>query len=513
VSGAAIAGGVIVAGALTGGVAIGAVIAIGGAAYAIKKGIERYHSYERNAELRQRWILLGSEYTRLSAEEQAKKRTKLCEVTSADAKDCIRKCVVHLRKALDHYNSALKTPPVGEALTCDDAVTRAKPIFKFIHEYDKFRSYLLPNLLAASTMIEDYHKMSIKWRQTLREVELKLGTHMVRNSHSQCTVCYNRRTAPAAAPARTAAQFDIVALAAQIPEMFNELVAAVAVSKTNTRSGGAGAVSGNAEKRWKKFRDDLLRRYDEPSRGRQVRHFVANRNLATDPSEKVAFAVGQLLDVGSAAGSPFMAGLLSTVAKGAVSAGTQLVEVLAGAGIAAGGSATNANQILLRPANVQGPPLDTQFASDEDVKKAFKYDAIAAEKLIGKISTHWQEGMDSVDILRDYLTRRDFYSCDEAMNMAIALAEFVHHFSKMEKYLLAYYIVVARLMDVARRLVEAETAAYNRLDALKPQVTSATHHQRCRDHGSACYGPKILTSGVLRKTIVGQLDGEAHKPL
>jgi hypothetical protein len=309
VSGAAIAGGVIVAGALTGGVAIGAVIAIGGAAYAIKKGIERYHSYERNAELRQRWILLGSEYTRLSAEEQAKKRTKLCEVTSADAKDCIRKCVVHLRKALDHYNSALKTPPVGEALTCDDAVTRAKPIFKFIHEYDKFRSYLLPNLLAASTMIEDYHKMSIKWRQTLREVELKLGTHMVRNSHSQCTVCYNRRTAPAAAPARTAAQFDIVALAAQIPEMFNELVAAVAVSKTNTRSGGAGAVSGNAEKRWKKFRDDLLRRYDEPSRGRQVRHFVANRNLATDPSEKVAFAVGQLLDVGSAAGSPFMAGL------------------------------------------------------------------------------------------------------------------------------------------------------------------------------------------------------------
>lgn len=62
-------------------------------------------------------------------------------------------------------------------------------------------------------------------------------------------------------------------------------------------------------------------------------------------------------------------------------------------------------------------------------------------------------------------------------------------------------------------LVKAESAAYNWRAGLKPQISSATHHQSCRDHGSVCYGPKILITLVVRKTVVGQIDGVPHKPL
>lgn len=518
-------GSVVIAGALTGGLAIGAVIAIGGAAYAVKKSIERFESYHRNAELRTRWIQLGAEYTNLNAQEQMAKREKLSSVSEADAKDCIRKCIVHMRKAIDHYNTHIKTPSNDAINSCDQAVARAKPLFKFIHEYDKFRSYLLPNLLALQTMLCDYEKMAREWSKNLRIVEQDIARHISVGSHSQCDAaeCYHSSAGATAGAARVpTANFDLERMLAQIVPAFDELVSGVAQNKVERRTGAVVHFHGETpqgDTRWQIFRADLTRRYDEPSRGRQVRHFVTNRSMATSKTEKATFAVSQLLDTGSAAGSPFLTGVISSIAKGAVSAGTQLVDVLAGAGIGAlstaaeGADLRNADAIL-RPGGVPAAPLDSSFKNDDDVKKAFKDDAIAAEKLIVKIGTHWEAGMEALEPINDYSEylkqhQGTFWSCSQAMNMAVALAEFCHHFSKMEKYLLAYYFVLMRLVAVGKELAQVEAIAYNQIAALRLQVANDTHHSRC---DSVCYGPKIITSGVIRKTVQIHKD-KVHKPL
>ena len=511
ITGAAAVGGLVAASILTGGAALGAAIAIGGAAYAIKKGIERYHSYERNAQLRHRWIQLSAEYRQLAAPEQAAKRTKLAEATTADAKDCIRKCVVHLRKAVEHYNTNLKNPAADAVTTCDAAVARAKPIFKFIHEYDKFRSYLLPNLIALQTMLEDYQRMTAKWRETLTGVEGKLKHYMQTAAHSRCETCFGEsRRSAAVTPTSTpnGLTFDIAKMLEKIPEMFTELCTAVADSKARTRNiattRSATVMSQGQLRRWERFRADLMRRYDEPSRGRQVRHFVTNRNLATDKSEKAVFIISNIIDVGSSAGNPFLTGVISSVASGAVTAGETVTDLIQGAAIGgAASSATGTDTLLGRPAKV-----DERFASDEQVKNAFKGDAIATEYLITKIGTHWQEGMDSLDNLPHYY-RKHINDCDEAVVMASHAAEFVHHFRKAEKYLLAYYVFVMRLMDMAKQLAEVETVAYNRLEALKPLIAYPAH-PNC---SSVCYGPKVVTSGVFSRTVTGTIDHEPKKPL
>jgi hypothetical protein len=524
------AGGLAVATVLTGGLAIGAVIAVGGAAYAIKKGIDRIDGYARNAELRARWIQLGAEYTHLSSEEQMAKREKLSTVSEADAKDCIRKCVVHMRKAIEHYNNHIKNPSRDAINSCDQAVARAKPLFKFVHEYDKFRSYLLPNLLAIQTMISDYEEMAREWSKNLPKMEQAISAHLNRGSHHFCDddECYENIAGSAEGASRAqTANFDLEKMREQIVPAFNELVSGVALSKSQSRTSGEVRLMGEkpeGETRWKKFRGDLVRRYDEPSRGRQVRHFVTNRNMATTKTEKGVAGFNAIIDVGGAAGGPFLNGVISSVAKGGVSAGTQVFEILAGAGIGALSNAVQGDELrsagavardassLLRPEGVPPAPLDSNFKSDEDVKNAFKDDAVAAQKLINKISIHWKEGMDALEPIQAFairLNRHPFRTCGEAKAMCLALAEFCHHFSKMEKYLLAYYFVVMRLVGVAKELAAVEAAAYNQIGAIRPQVASEIHHGRC---DSVCYGPKIVTTGVIKKTVTVQ-SAQVHKPL
>lgn len=504
---------------LTGGAAVGVAIAIGLGACLIKKGIERYNGHIRNQQLARYFEELPTVDTTLTDAERTKKRGELMEVMNEDAKDCIRKSVVHMRKAINLYNTKLKTMPTTPLTHCEDAIARAKSIFKFIHEYDKFRNYLLPNLLLMSWILEDYKKLGEDWATSYQGLENTLIDFMGRHSGCgpECYVSRNRISSlPAVDDAPTvggATPDQISQTLETIARSFRDKIVASKQAHRRTQTANVAAEIA----RWDRFRADLLRRYDEPSTGRQIRHFFTNRNMEHTSGEKFAFAFSSVLEVGGTVASPFIGNALeslSTVAQTAteqaIDQGQSILDSVVAFGAIKAASGKPLLGSLLLPPDQTGTARD--HAADIEGDEV-RDNAIEAQKMIEKVGTHWKAGTDALKAMKNQAPGTTLTSCEQAFELAKGLYEFHHHFRKMEKYLLAYYIVILRLTNVAFALSTAEAQAYRALETLKPFVTNTGAHAPCRSGSHHCYGPKYIGGGFFSSAPVSTIAADPHNPL
>lgn len=505
---------------LTGGAALGVGIAIALGAFLVKQGIDRYNGHVRNQKLAQYWRDLPTLDSSLTDEERVKKRAELLEVMNTDAKDCVRKAVVHMRKAIERYKQ-LRLLPTAAVADCQDAIARGKAIFKYIHDYDKFRNYLLPNLMLISWLLEDYAKLGRDWSRSYQGIEGKLITFM--DQHPVCGPnCYIHReriyaglvtnnTPGGVSPDELAESLQEIAL------MFREQIL---TNKTANRPHALTSQTTPGFVRFSRFRCDLLSRYDAPSTERQIRHFFENRNMEKNKGEKFAVVFSTLMDAGGIVSSPFISNALSRLPENLKSG----IEAAIGGGQTgitagvetmalkvAGGEPLLASDLL--------PPDQTgtqgySIMAGADFETDMKDDAIQAEKLIEKVGRHWKAGTDALKVLETNAPGKDLQTCDQALALAMGLYEFHHHFRKVEKYLLSYYLLILRLTNIAFTMTKGEAQAYAALEALYPFIAHNQKHDGCREANINCYGPKNVGGDeIFFKTQPYMILTEPHKPL
>ncbi len=166
------------------------------------------------------------------------------EPLMADANQCIRPAVVHLRKARiilteqlggffkavdpnveDHYGlidlknvekksrkskgkeGKVVTKPTEEEVEaleegklekpiefddyrelerCDQYIKHAKPAMRYLHELDKFRNYLLPSLNMCAFCLDEFVCMSDEWNTRQELVEDAINRFQKQNKHNKC---------------------------------------------------------------------------------------------------------------------------------------------------------------------------------------------------------------------------------------------------------------------------------------------------------------------------------------
>jgi hypothetical protein len=508
----------ITVGALTGGIAAGAAIGIAGGTWAVKKLVDGAFDMGNNKRLRKYWDskeMYTTLENRLAQREGRRElfRDKMTE----DARDCIRKAVVHLRQARNIHDTKLKEDFIDlsdkanlEDLDCEKIILHAKASMKFMHHLNKVRNYLLPCISFGVFFMDVYEEVAGNWDRERDKIEAKIVEFMEKGTHENCknegkdTLCYrgalNRSQILAADPMlgvdgkatdRAAAEhrgYTGKGKYSQISIRSIDLNEArdMLIDLAKFYQGCVGrykkyaSIAGD-KRRYKAFLEHVTKRYEDPGIFKRIRHKYRNKYRSTTAGEKFTSLLQDGLSVGvgaiggyylseavgeaAKAGGKAVADQIVTLSKGAakagVSASAHALEGFTVWGVFKTGAKSNMMESNLL--HFQGERITraaVRIFSEEGkgakkkAEKELKEGAVVVEKLFEKVAFHFKKANSAAEKIQGL--KVDIATCEQCLEFAKLLYELHHEMDKMERYLMAGLSLVVEITAWVNILTDRE---------------------------------------------------------
>jgi hypothetical protein len=551
--GLTVTAGVLIASAvLTAGIAPAILAGIAAGTYALKKLITSIGN-ETNR-LNRNWL---NKYQKAVSAST----TNWANTLGVESKDAMRRAIDHYNTTRDIIERELRQRSKEEIVTCHEAINKALAAARFIHHSDKTRNYLLPCIDFCIFMLCSYKSMSDKWNAKYTALEGALEqwfdyheTTLIGHCNKDSgEICYGpapgsrgslklRKPHPSSGTIGTSnvttstgttMDGDSVDLTDMIRSLMEGSVESI--EKVMRRNDGKPAPTYNYksvmpstrlderffgfsqgnQKRFTKLIDDVFGKADHPGYlskvGRKLSHSVTRRTT----SEIGLALFSEVLDVSSVA-TPFIPNLdigkvLSVMIKGGTLIRTGITGTTKATELFGGIVSFKSNE----KAAIASGLLNWQEV-DKVTESAVKSAGVKVEELIVKTGTHFNNAFNACKAIED-LGGCSITDCRQAWEYCKAIAEVIHEFSKMEKYLMMTLSLVNFLGDETIVWADAEPEIwYNMEEEVAEWVMDPDNHEACREAGSHCYGPKVTgwSTGILHRRHGVTRDPTApHKPL
>jgi len=508
----------ITVGALTGGIAAGAAIGIAGGTWAVKKLVDGACDMGNNKRLRKYWDSKEM-YTTLENRlaQREGRRELLRDKMTEDARDCIRKAVVHLRRARKLHDTKLKKYAIDfsdeknlEALDCERIILHTKACMKFMHHLNKSRNYLLPCISFGVFFMDVYEEIAGNWDRERDKIEAKIVEFMEKGTHENCksegkdALCYrgalNRSQILAADPLlgvdgkatdRAAAEHrgytgkgkysQISIRSIDLNEARGMLIDLSKVYKESVSRYKTYASIAGDKGRYKTFLEHVTKRYEDPGIFKRIRHKYRNKYRSTTAGEKFTSLLQDGLSVGvgavggyylseavgeaAKAGGKAVADQIVTLSKGAakagVSASAHALEGFTVWGVFKTGAKSNMMESNLL--QFQGERITraaVRIFSEEGkgakkkAEKELKEGAVVVEKLFEKVAFHFKKANSAAEKIQGL--KVEIGTCGQCLEFAKLLYELHHQMDKMERYLMAALSLVVEIAAWVNILTERE---------------------------------------------------------
>jgi hypothetical protein len=516
----------IIVGALTGGIGVEIAIAIAGGVWAVNKIIDRIYTWNNNKRLRKLYeeekLYEGIEKHLFGTDDK-----KLRDALTEDASSCVRKTVVHLRRAREIHDDDFRLKFYSDkeaqelishgAFVCDNLISHMKSSMKFLHELNKTRNYLLPCVGMAVFFIDVYKEIADTWSKQREKVEEKIIEFMKSGKHEACVDVEKGTCFRAAIDMWQVFSPDGVLISNGDGREIGRQTKEAAVEDTGYTGRGIysqvsiesidpDAVQNklievtklNREKiskfkkvpdlkehpRYSKLISDVWKRYESPSLGRSIRHKLRNNYMATTWQEKSAALLedGLSIGVGAISGGLINSALasqgLSSLVQYAAQASATGARVAGNMGLIAG-----AKWASFRFGAKKKMMMDSELL-EYDLPRAMK-SARSIFRSEGTISgkeakeDEFKKGAIVVEKLFKKVAYHlkkantaaeaiqfveiDLHNCTQCLEFAKLIYEIHHHLDKMERYLVASISLIFEVQAWVEVLMEREEAIYRSL--------------------------------------------------
>ena len=520
----------ITVGVLTGGIAVGAALGIAGGVWAVNKLVDGAFTMGNNSKLRQYWNnkeMYTTLEDRLAHREGRKEllRDKMTE----DAKDCIRKAVVHLRRARKLHDTKLKKYFIDfsdednlEDLNCERFILHTKASMKFMHHLNKVRNYLLPCISFGAFFMDVYEEVAGNWDKAREKVEGKIVEYMEKGTHENCKnegkdkLCYrgalNRSQifaadlmlgADARATDRAAGmhrgytgkgKYSQVSIRSiKLDDVRNMLIDFAEVYKDSVgRYKKYAAIAGKTG-RYKIFLDDVMKRYEAPGLLTRIRHKYRNKYRSTTAGEKFSALLedGLSIGVGAVGGYYLSEAVGETVKAGGKAVADQVVKIAKGAAKVGLSSTAHMTEGITVWAVFRYGAKSDMMESDllhfqgeritraavrifseegkgakKKAEKELKEGAVVVEKLFEKVAYHFKKANTAAENIQGL--KVDIGTCEQCLEFAKLLYELHHEMDKMERYLMAALSLVVEIAAWVNILTDREKEILESLEPGQP---------------------------------------------
>ncbi|WP_347557935.1 hypothetical protein [Robbsia sp. KACC 23696] len=533
--------GVGAAAAVTGGLAIPILLAIGAASYGLKTAIEKIgQDYGRD---NRRWL---QNYT---AAEAAKGR-ELGAYLTVEASDSLRRAIDHYRM-MDGISKDLQRTAVESFQNCEEAINYAKAMARYVHHADKVRNYTLPVLDLLIFYLDQYSKLATNWAAA--EAPMAAALRQWFKSHPESICCparkdddvcyapftgltlkstatnlmkrYRTVTTPLSAVLEPVIHAPGLPNAVKIDELLEamqsarqDLVGEMAPSSDSTwnysadlgqtrqRANAAASVDASVQQRLTAMLNAVWKQVDRPGYFNRARRRMAHWNTRNTSAQKATAVAAELVSMGSIFSAYI--GDISAVSKLGQSA-------LKGTASAAGvGSTIGLN--VLRGADgvaIQSSLLSHKLVEAHAAEQIREAGASAVD-LLPKLMLHFTKAAEAIKALGDTTA---IASCTEALAMSVKIAEIVRQMEKVSIYAGPCLGIVDVLAHRCAHWSMQQPGLWADMEAsVGAWLNLAEGHETCREQGCHCYGAqhgKVGANLIGRGGAWRRVSDRPHNPI